>query len=112
VVNGGLVLDSFRETEREERDGVVVSISNTLTDDPPRLTQRISITGARGAGEYERRQRLYRIDELSAALERAGFGIDGVFGSPDGAVFNPATSSGIWIIGCRRRLPSGGESRE
>ena len=102
VVNGGLVLDSFRETEREERDGVVVSISNTLTDDPPRLTQRISITGTRGAGEYARRQRLYRIDELSAALERAGFGIAGVFGSPDGAVFNPATSSAIWIIGRRR----------
>jgi SAM-dependent methyltransferase len=112
VVNGGLVLDSLRETEREERDGVVVSISNTLTDDPPRLTQRISITGTRGAGEYARRQRLYRIDELSAALERAGFGIAGVFGSPDGAVFNPATSSGIWIIGRRRSLPSGGESRE
>jgi len=33
VVNGGLVLDSFRETEREECDGVVISISNTLTDD-------------------------------------------------------------------------------
>ena len=69
-----------------------------LTDHPPRLTQRISITGTRGAGEYERRQRLYRVDELSAALERAGFDVAGVFESPDGAVFNPATSSAIWIV--------------
>jgi ubiquinone/menaquinone biosynthesis C-methylase UbiE len=98
VVNGGLVLDSFRDIEREERDGVVVSISNTLTNDPPRLTQRIKIKGTRGVGEYERRQRLYRVDELSAALERAGFDVAGVFGSPDGAVFNPATSSAIWIV--------------
>jgi ubiquinone/menaquinone biosynthesis C-methylase UbiE len=102
VMNGGLALDSFRDTEREERDGVVVSISNALTDHPPRLMQRISITGTRGAGEYERRQRLYRVDELSTAFERAGFDVAGVFGSPDGVEFNPATSSAIWIVGRRR----------
>ena len=51
VVNGGPVLDDFRETEREERDGVVVSVSNTLTFDPPRMTQRISVSGSRGQGE-------------------------------------------------------------
>ena len=28
VVNGGIVLDDFRETEHEDRDGVVVSVSN------------------------------------------------------------------------------------
>jgi SAM-dependent methyltransferase len=31
VVNGGPVLDAFRDTDREERDGVVVSVANTLT---------------------------------------------------------------------------------
>jgi len=75
VVNGGLVLDDFRESEREERDGVVVSVSNRLTFDPPRLIQRITVTGSRGEGEYERRQRLYRVDELRAALTRAGFAV-------------------------------------
>jgi hypothetical protein len=38
------VLDAFRETDREERDGTVVAISRALTLDPPRMTERISIS--------------------------------------------------------------------
>ncbi len=90
VVNGGLVLDDFREAEREERDGVVAVISNTLAFDPPRLTQRISVSGSRGQGNYERRQRLYRVDELRAAFEQVGFSVVGVFAEPDGTPFEPA----------------------
>jgi len=101
VVNGGLVLDAFRETEREERDGVVVSVSNTLTFDPPRLTQRINVSGSRGHGAYERRQRLYRVDELRTALEDVGFSVVDVFANPDGAPFEPTVSSTIWIVGQR-----------
>src|SRR6185295_18864017 len=55
VVNGAPILDAFRESDREERDGVLISISSTLTIDPPRMTQRISVSGPRGQGEYERR---------------------------------------------------------
>jgi len=102
VVNGGLVLDDFRETEREERDGVVVLVSNTLAFDPPRMTQRISVSGSRGDGEYERRQRLYRVDELRVALEHVGFSVVGVFASPDGTPFEPAVSSTMWVVGQRR----------
>jgi hypothetical protein len=101
VVNGGPILDAFRETDREERDGVVISVSSTLTMDPLRMTQRISVSGTRGHGEYERRQRLYRVEELGAALEHVGFGIVGVFASPDGATFEPTVSSTIWIVGQR-----------
>jgi len=101
VVNGGPVLDAFRDTDREERDGVVVSVANTLTFDPPRMTQRISVRGSRGHGEYERRQRLYRVEELRAGLEYVGFSVEGVFGSPDGAPFDPATSSTMWIVAQR-----------
>jgi ubiquinone/menaquinone biosynthesis C-methylase UbiE len=101
VVNGGPVLADFRDTVREERNGVVVSISNTLTFSPARMTQRISVTGTRGHGEYERRQRLYRVEELRAALTRAGFAVAGVFASPDGAAFEPDASSTIWMIGQR-----------
>jgi hypothetical protein len=101
VVNGVPVLDAFRETGREERDGVVISVSSTLTTDPPRITQRISVSGPRGQGEYERRQRLYRVEELCAALEHVGFAIVGVFASPDGATFEPTVSSTIWIVGQR-----------
>ncbi|MGE5837984.1 MAG: class I SAM-dependent methyltransferase [Acidobacteriota bacterium] len=101
VVNGGLVLDDFRESEREERDGVVVSVSNRLTFDPPRLIQRISVSGSRGHGDYERRQRLYRVGELSAALTHAGFAIDGVFAGPGGTPFDAAGSASMWIIARR-----------
>lgn len=98
VVNGGLVIDDFRDTEREERDGVVVSVVNTLAFDPPRLTQRVSVRGSRGDGDYERRQRLYRVDELRAALEHAGLAVVDVFGNPDRAPFDSVTSSTMWIV--------------
>lgn len=102
VVNGGCVLDDFREMEREDRDGTVTAVFNSLTFDPPRLTQRISVSGARGHGEYERRQRLYRVDELFALLERAGFTIAGAYANPNGAPFESAASSTMWIVGQRR----------
>ena len=106
VVNGGLVLDDFRETEREERDGVVAVISNTLAFDPPRLTQRISVSGSRGQGNYERRQRLYRVDELRAALEQVGFSVVGLFAEPDGRPFDPGASPAMWIVGQRPSSPA------
>ena len=101
VVNGAPILDAFRETDREERDGLVISVCNTLAIDPPRMTQRISVTGALGREEYERRQRLYRVGELCAALEQVGFAIAGVFASPDAAAFKPTESSTMWIVGQR-----------
>ena len=101
VVNGVPILRAFRETSQEERDGVVISISNTLTMDPPRMTQRISVSGPGGGEEYERRQRLYRAEELGTALEHAGLTIVGIFARPDGATFEPAVSSTIWIVGQR-----------
>lgn len=101
VVNGGLVLDDFRESEREERDGVVIAVSNTLTSGPPRMTQRISVSGSRGQGEYLRRQRLYRVDELRAAVEHAGFSVVGVFADPDGTPFDPTVSAAMWVVAQR-----------
>jgi SAM-dependent methyltransferase len=102
VVNGGAVLDGFRGTEREERDGAVVLVSSTLALDPPRMTQKISVSGGRGRGDYQRRQRLYRAEELRAALEQVGFSVTGVFADPDGSPFEPAASATIWIVGRRR----------
>ena len=101
VVNGRPILDTFRESDRQERDGVVISVSNALTIDPPRMTQRISISGRQGPEEYERRQRLYQVEELCDALEHVGFAIVGVFASPDGAAFEPTVSSTIWVVGQR-----------
>ena len=104
VVNGGIVLDAFRERDREERDGTVVSVHRTLTLDPPRMTESISVSGSRGHGEYERRQRLYRAEELRAALEHAGFAVAGVFARPDRTPFEPTVSATMWIVGQRRAV--------
>lgn len=101
VANSRPILDAFRETERQERDGVMISISRALAIDPPRMTESISIKGARGNGEYQRRQRLYGVEELCAAVEHAGFGVLGAFASPDGATFEPRVSPTIWILGKR-----------
>jgi SAM-dependent methyltransferase len=101
VLNGAPVLNGFHETAREERDGVVVLMSNTLALDPPRMTQRLSVSGSRGTGEYERRQRLYRADELCAALEHAGFSVEGVFADADGTPFDQAASAAMWLVARR-----------
>jgi hypothetical protein len=101
VVNGGHVLDTFREVDLEERDGTVASVSRTLTFGPPRMTERIRVSGSRGTGEYERRQRLYRLEELRAALERVGLSFVGAFANPDGSRFEP-TSPAMWIVAERR----------
>jgi len=101
VVNGGPLLDAFRETDHEERDGTVVSVSRTLTLGPPRMMERIRVSGSRGQGEYQRRQRLYRVGELRAALEHSGFSVVGVFARPDGTPFEPTVSSTMWVVGQR-----------
>ena len=101
VVNGAPIVAAFRETAREQRDGVEVSISRTLTLDPPRMTEHLTISGNRGHGTYERRQRLYGGDELQALLGRAGFSVTAVFANANGARFDPAQSGSIWIVGRR-----------
>jgi hypothetical protein len=101
VVNGGQILDGFRETDREERDGTVATVSRTLTFEPLRMTERITVSGSRGNGEYERRQRLYREDEMRVALERVGLSAVCVFASPDGAPFE-STSPRMWVVAQRR----------
>jgi ubiquinone/menaquinone biosynthesis C-methylase UbiE len=101
VVNGGPILDSFRETDYEERDGTLVKISRTLSLAPPRMIEKITVSGTAGGGEYERHQRLYRVEELGAAFERAGLSVTGVLASPAGAPFEPATSFTMWVLGQR-----------
>ena len=70
-MNGSHVLEAFRESDREEREGTVVTVSRTLTPGPPRMTERLTIRGTRGDGDYERRQRLYGAAELRDLFERA-----------------------------------------
>jgi SAM-dependent methyltransferase len=98
VANGGLIIDNFRETDREERRGTIVTISRALSLAPQRMTEQISVSGTGGNREYERRQRLYRLDELCAALESAGLSVLGVFASPAGLSFDAAASPAMWVV--------------
>jgi SAM-dependent methyltransferase len=98
VLNGQPIVADFRTTAREDRDGVIVSVSRTLSLTPPRMTEDLSIAGARGEGHYERRQRLYRADDVCAAARQAGLSIVGVFADAAGTVFEPATSFAMWVI--------------
>lgn len=101
VVNGAPILAAFRETDREEREGVVVTISRRLALQPARMAEKVIVTGSRGNGEYERHQRLYTSDELSRALERMGFSCVELFASSDCAAFEPAMSKTMWVFGQR-----------
>ena len=101
VVNGEPILADFRDADREERDGAVVTIVRTLMTRPARMIERVSVSGSRGNGQYERRQRLYRAEELTTAAKRAGLTEVGVFADASGTVFESATSPTMWVIGQR-----------
>jgi ubiquinone/menaquinone biosynthesis C-methylase UbiE len=101
VVNGARILADFRVAGREEREGVVVTISRQLKLNPARMIEKVSVRGSRGNGEYERHQRLYRPDELSGAMERTGFTEIELFATTDSATLDPGTSDTIWAFGRR-----------
>ncbi len=107
VVNGNAILAKFRDTDREERDDTVVTLSRTLALDPPRMIERIVVSDSRGTAEYERRQRLYQAQDLCGMLDRAGLSVVIVTASALGAAFEPATSATMWVIGQRIATPSG-----
>jgi hypothetical protein len=100
-VNGAPVLAAFRATDREEREGVVVTISRRLEPEHARMTEKVIVRGPRGNGEYERQQRLYQSDELCSALERTGFTGVQVFASSKCATFEPTASETMWVF-CQR----------
>lgn len=102
IVNGEPVLADFRSHDHEEREGSFVTISRTLDLNPPRMTEHIRVMGRRGNGEYERRQRLYRSDELSAALDRVGFSILAISATANGLPFEPVSSATMWFF-CERK---------
>jgi len=65
------------------------------------MTEMLEVRGIRGSGEYVRRQRLYRAEELGSLFERVGLSIVGVFASADGAPFQSSASPTTWIVGHR-----------
>jgi ubiquinone/menaquinone biosynthesis C-methylase UbiE len=101
LVNGAPILADFRHVDRDERDGVVIAIDRTLTHSPPRMIERISIDGPPGGGRYERRQRLYRAEEISEMLRAAGFANIDVASEAGGGAFDSESSPTMWIVARR-----------
>ena len=124
IVNGGLVLDSFRETDREERDRTHVTVSRTLTldsasndrEDPPHRGFRrsgIRATPApvpnRGVDVRPRAGRVLRRRRIRATRRRAipADRLAGDVGPRPAALIGVSTPChGVrsWII--RSRLPT------
>ena len=90
VVNGAPVIDGFRATEREERDGVVVSGSNSLAAGLPRLYPRESRSAAvAAAGSTNDANACTTSRSCGPPSSAAGFEVESVFAGSGGAPFDP-----------------------
>lgn len=98
VANAEPILADFRASDREDKWDTVVEIRRSLSQDPARMTEQIEIRGPQGSATYQRRQRLYRQDEIRAAVERAGLAPVNVTATAAGDAFEPATSPALVII--------------
>src|SRR5205814_2189412 len=58
VVNGSPILNAFRETDREEREGTMVTISRKLSSAPPRMRE----------DQCERKSRQWTVRTTAAPL--------------------------------------------
>lgn len=101
VVNAEPLIAHFRPTDREERAGTLLEISRALTRNPAWLIERITIRSAEGGGHYQRRQRLYCAEEISALLRSADLIVKDVVSSPRGDKFEPHQSPSMVVVGER-----------
>jgi hypothetical protein len=102
VANAEPLLEQFRASDREQRGDTTVAMERTLLAGPPRLVEDLTITGPHGTERYQRRQRLYQLDELTSAMATAGLGAIAVLAAVTGTPFDPAGSPTMVIIGERR----------
>lgn len=98
VVNAEPIIAGFRAADREEGAGTVVEIERTLLTDPPRLVEDLVLSGPRGGGRYQRRQRLYRVAEMTAAIDGAGLAVRSVLDGRTAGAFHPETAGTMLII--------------
>ena len=104
VANAEPILRRFRATDREQRGQTVVEVERSLLANPSRLVEDLVITGPQGTARYQRRQRLYDIEEMTSAMDTAGFSIGTVLATVSGSTFEPAASPAMVIVGERRAL--------
>lgn len=98
VANGEPMLANFRTTDCEVRGDASVEMHRRLLMDPPRLIEDITVTGPMGNGRYQRRQRVYRMAEVTAAVDAVGLALVAVAANVMGTPFDSATSPAIVVI--------------
>jgi SAM-dependent methyltransferase len=102
VANAVAIVARFRSSERDVNGERTLEIQRSLASDPPRLIEDIVIRGPERIDRYQRRQRLYRLDEVFTALENAGFVLIDMAATIGGAPFDPSTSPSMVIVAERR----------
>ena len=98
LANAEPVLADFRPSDREVRGETIVEVTRSLSANPPLLVEQLVVNGPRGSGTYQRRQRLYRVGDVIAALETVGLAPVLAVASVHGAALDPHTSPTMVII--------------
>jgi 2-polyprenyl-3-methyl-5-hydroxy-6-metoxy-1,4-benzoquinol methylase len=91
MVNGQRILRSFRPSDREEREGLVIETERSLEPGDV-LVEQLTFRGAGEVQRTERRQRLYRPDALTMAVRSVGLRVEGLYGDIRGRVFDSTVS--------------------
>jgi SAM-dependent methyltransferase len=113
---GGFVLDTLHAdwwSRRTARPGAYVTggagVSEELAYDAERrllhARWRVRLDG-RVLGPYVIHQRLYRVPEIRARLQDAGFRVTGVYGGPDGSPPRPWSPRVIWVATAAAARPA------
>lgn len=102
VANAAPILGDFRAGDREARADRVIEVTRSLLSDPPRLVEDIVIHSPGASERFQRRQRLYRLADLRAALRRAGLIPVLEAATVDGAPLDPQASPALVVVAERR----------
>lgn len=95
VVDGSVILNNFKDIDREKRKGLTVEINRTLYPERRAMKEHMRFIDKSGESSYERYQRLYSIEELSELVTNAGLEVKNVSGRTP---FNPYSPKKIMLL--------------
>jgi 2-polyprenyl-3-methyl-5-hydroxy-6-metoxy-1,4-benzoquinol methylase len=95
VVNGTAIIDNFKSTDQEEREGLTIKISRTLCPERKAMKEQMRFIDKNGESSYERYQRLFSVEELSELVTKAGLKVTDVTGS---IPFTPVSPEKIVLL--------------
>lgn len=95
VVNGSLIVNNFKEIDREEHEGFTIEIRRTLYPERSAMKEQMHFIDKNGESSYERFQRLYSVEELSELMANAGLDVKDISGK---IPFNPNAPEKIVLL--------------